>query len=332
MSEIIEHDKGDNEQVVAVGRDESPISMKVYQDIYHQITGRTEKIKQKYTDNILLDFSEIQQLHFKIMQLCEVHNVIARNEIITVFHEKERKEQFTSFEKFQSYNSNATKPTTDVVLKYNFSIMLAGLKNPQEYIVTARLSSRVALLNELEENAPSFMRGRIFGLSARHTAEISVEYADYVIARSFLEAFDEWIDGCKSTPENKFLEFLQDNSHVIPNILPLIMSAVLIYFCLEAVPVFLTSTAAEDWGRFIVIFGGAFYFVVTLAATAGVIIARAIDSIQTLSYLKLNKGDDKLISTFSKRNKSTFWRFLGGCTLTVTLGVISSNLSDFLLK
>lgn len=44
-------------------------------------------------------------------------------------------------------------------------------------------------------------------------------------------------------------------------------------------------------------------------------------------YLKLNKGDEKLISKFSDRNKLTLWRFLVGCVLTLLLGVASSKLA-----
>ena len=130
-------------------------------------------------------------MHFKIMQLCDVHHIIANNETISVFHEKERKEEFTSFDRFKKYNTNTASPTTSVVFKYNFSITPAGLSKPQEYIVAIRLSSRVALIKQAEEDAPPFMRGRFLNFVGDNTAEITIEYVDYVIARGFLEAFDE---------------------------------------------------------------------------------------------------------------------------------------------
>ncbi|MCS6236322.1 hypothetical protein G3495_14490 [Shewanella baltica] len=325
MSELIEYN--DKENVIVIGNEQFPISLKVYQDIYHQITGRTEKISKKYSDNILLDFSEIEQLHYKIMQLCDVHTVIANNEVISVFHEKERKEQFTSFERFKAYNSNATKPTISVVLRYNFSIILPDRKQTQEYIITIKLTSRVTMLQAMEEEIPPFMRGRFVSFADQHTAEVSVEYADYIVARSYLEAFDEWIEGCNSKQSNRFLDLAQAYSYVIPKALKLLMSSVLIFYCLKSVPTFLSSTSPQDWGRFFVIFGGAFYFVISISETSGRIIEKSIDSIQLMSYLKLNKGDEKLISKFSERNKSTIFRFIGGCVLTLILGVISSKLS-----
>jgi hypothetical protein len=145
VSEIIEHSDSGNGTVVRVGESQSPVSVKVYQDIYHQITGRTEQVRKRYSENILLDFSELEQMHHKVMQLCDIHNIVAKNETISVFHDKERKEQFTSFERFRAYNANTTSPTVNIVLKYNFSIIPAGLERPQEYVVSIQLERVIDL-------------------------------------------------------------------------------------------------------------------------------------------------------------------------------------------
>jgi len=190
LSEIVEHRDQGSGRILRVGDTNSSVSVKVYQDIYHQITGRTEQIRKRYSDNLLIEFPELEQLHIKVMQLCDVHNVVASNETVSVFHDKERKEQFTSFERFRAYNANAASPCVNVVLRYNFSVIPAGLQKPQEYVVSIRLTSRVALLQQAEEDAPPFMRSRIISFMSENTAEVTVDYADYVIARGFIEAFD----------------------------------------------------------------------------------------------------------------------------------------------
>lgn len=227
MSDIIEHNDSEQGDVVRVGESQSPVSLKTYQAIYHQITGRTEQVRKRYSENLLIDFSELKQLHHKVMQLCDVHHVIARNETISVFHEKERKEQFTSFERFEAYNSSTTSPTVNIVLKYNFSLTPAGVKRAQEYVVTIRLTSRVAAIKQLENEAPPYMRGRFFGLMVGNTAEVTVDYVDYVIARGFLEAFDEWVGGCKTAPKNRCLHFLRLHSHHIPEAAQLLIAGLL---------------------------------------------------------------------------------------------------------
>lgn len=329
LSELIEHcDNGNGgEQTIQLSELSTPVSLKVYQDIYHQVTGRTEKIAQRYSDNLLIEFSELEQLHHKIMQLCDIHNVVANNEVISIFHEKERKQQFTSFARFRSYNSNATRPTTSIALKYNFSIIPSGLPHPQEYVVTIRLTSRVAAINQLENEAPSFMRGRFFSFMLENTAEVSVEYADYIIARGFLEAFDEWIKGCNATPKIEWLDFLRRWTQHLPWIISTVMVFLLGVYAIQAIPEFFGKELnAEVAARFIVIYSIAAYILITLGNTAGGMIEDAIDSYPILSYLNLNRGDAKLIDEFKGRKTKVVYKLIRGAVLTIVLGVISAKL------
>ena len=59
----------DNQPTLEIGGRGNLISPKVYQSIYNQITGRTEKTSQTYDDNILVGFDELKQLHVKILQI-----------------------------------------------------------------------------------------------------------------------------------------------------------------------------------------------------------------------------------------------------------------------
>lgn len=331
MGTIIEHGDSGNGDVLRVGDTSAPVSLKVYQDIYHQITGRTEQIRKRYSDNILMEFPELEQLHHKIAQLCDVHHVIAQNESISVFHDKERKEQFTSFERFRTYNSNTANPTVSVVLKYNFSIIPAGIKKPQEYVVTVRLSSRVAMLQQAEEDAPPFMRGRVISFLSDNTAEITVEYADYVVARGFLEAFDEWIRGCKSAPKVKWLRRLQRWSHLVPSLFRTLMVLVITWFALGDLPEFFKENSVpESWAKFLVTYAGAAYILVSLSNSVGHLLEEAIDTYPTLSYLKLNRGDAKVIDEFEGRKNSSIIKLISGAVFSIVLGIISSKLEKLL--
>lgn len=330
MTDIIEHTDAGNGRFVRVGEAQSQVSLKTYQDIYHQVTGRTEQIRKRYTENLLLGFSELEQLHHKIMQLCDVHKIVARNETVSVFHEKERKEQFTSFERFRAYNANTSSPTVSVVFKYNFSIIPAEVEKPQEYIITIRLTSRVAILKQMEADAPSFMRGRFLGFLGGGTAEVTVEYADYVIARGFLEAFDEWITGCKCTPKNPTLNFLRRQSHHIPEIAQLAIAALVMFFSLQAAPtVFNTESSSLVWSRFFIVYIGGAYIAMKLTHMAAGLIEYAIDTFPEMSYLNLNKGDEKLIEQAKTDKPKAYFRLILGSIGTIALGVVASRLEKF---
>lgn len=266
-----------------------------------------------------------------MMQLCDVHKIVASNEVVSVFHDKERKEQFTSFERFRAYNTNAASPSVSVVLKYNFSLIPAGLERPQEYVITVRLQSREALVKQFEAEAPSFARGRVIGYVTGNTAEIKVEYADYVVARGFIEAFDEWIRGCKSNPDIPWLTWLQRRSHLLPRIGKASVALLVIIIALQTIPsVFGGGAPAETWARFLVIFLGGFYLLVNLTNAAFEFIEESIDSYAVLSYLKLNKGDDKLVEEFGRRNRRVVLKFIAASLVSIALGVVSSKLTNLI--
>ena len=331
MSEIIEHIDG-GEKPVMVGDSNSPIPLRVYQDAYRQITGRTEQIRKRYSNNLLIEFPELEQLNYKILQLCDVHNVVAKNEVVSVFHEKDRKEQFTTFEKFRNYNSNAASPTVNLVLKYNFSIIPAGLERPQEYVVTIRLTSRVAALQQLEDEAPSFMRGRFMSYLDNETAEVTIDYVDYVVARGFLEAFDEWIRGCKTIPNKNWLEFLRRWSNLAPHIMRLGAIVLIAYYMLGLIPTFFSEPLGSEKGaRFLIIFSAAIYIIISFAHAAGQIVEYVMDGYPILSYLKLNRGDSNLIDAFQNKTTKLIAKFVwASLVLPIILGLVVSKLDKLI--
>jgi len=330
LKDIIEQSDSPDTEVIEVGEEKTQISLKDYQALYHRITGRTEAIRKRYKENLLIDFQELEQIHFKIMQLCEIYNVVASNETITVFHEKERKEQFTSFDRFRAYNMGTASPTVNVVMKYNFSIVSNGVQKsqqPQEYVVTANLSSRVAILSEAAGEAPTFLSSAFFPLFSHRAAEISVQYVDYVIARGFLEAFDEWVSGCKSIPENPWLNRMKRWSHLVPGAISLFIVFIAIFFGVRSLPELLPSEAnLQDFARFILVYFGAIYSLAVLGNAAGSYVERALDSYPVMSYLKLNKGDDALIDKFRSGQKSIGLRFVAGSLVTIFLGILATKI------
>jgi hypothetical protein len=326
VGELIEHGD-DGSSVVRIGgaNGEASVSLKVYQDIYHQVTGKTEEIRKRYTDNLLIDFSEIEQLHHKILQLCDVHRVVARNETISIFHDQERKEQFTSFERFKAYNTNTASHTVSVVLQYSFSIIPGGLNKPQEYSVEVRLSSRIAEIQEIERDAPPFVEGGFFGFMAGPTAEVRVSYVDYVIARGFIEAFSEWVKGCRTTPTNKWIKALQAKTNYFPDFGRQLTMIGIAYFALGAVSEF-DLTKQETVVRFFIIYFTAFHALGYVGAHAFKMAAQVIDSHVEISYLYLNKGDKKLIEDYSDRKTGRIIKSVGAAVVAVILGIVAAKL------
>lgn len=329
LSNIIEHSDSGNERTIRVGDSRLSVSIKDYQAIYHQVTGRTEQIRKRFPEHLLITLEEIVQLNYKILQLREVHTVVADNTVVSLFHEKERKEQFTSFERFLKYNSGAISPTVNIVIKYNFSIIPGELERAQEYVVTVRLTSRVAVMRELaSENIPG--GPYLFRLMGASPAEITIDYVDYVIARNFLGAFEEWVKGCDASPRLPWLEALQRRSHFIPIAAQLLTAGLITWFALGAIPAFFADNFIEGmWARFFVIYIGGAYILISLAGMMGNFLEGAIDGYPILSYLNLNRGDEKLINEFKSRRQKSIVKILLSWAVLIGLGVISSKLAIF---
>ncbi|WP_433977492.1 hypothetical protein [Erwinia sp. E_sp_B01_9] len=306
MSIVIDNSgESDNENGGLTNSRDINSSLQIYQQMYQHITGRSENMKQICSDNLLIDMQEIKQLHFKINQLRNIHNIIAQNETVTVFHAKERKEQFTSFEKFEIYNSSTTSPTLNVILKYNFAILPTGRVTPNQYTVTLKINSRIAWQKQMEEDAPPFMRGRFISFMLADAAEIDVEYADYVVARTFIEAFKEWTEGC-SRASNSFnlMNKLQFISHYIPSFFKFIFSLSIVLLAMNSVELFVNESASpEKIAKFSIIFFSCFFIFSSVARFLGSNIEGVIDRYVPLSYLKLNKGDERLIEEYVKKKR-----------------------------
>jgi len=304
-----------------------PLSIKDYQNIYHQITSRTENIEKLYSENYTLSFGDVEHLHHKIKQVIDIHHVVAMTESITVFFLKDRKEQYSSFERFSLYNPNLVSPVVNILLEYNISLVVPCTCKPQTYKITVNIGSRVGLLKKLEEDDPDmpwFIRSRIFG----PTIKAHIDYVDYVVARTFLDGIDEWVSGCKKNIISNYIKIFKKCSDIVPEIFENSMALVIIIVAfMNSNRIVSQNVISQDTVRYCLMFVASFFIFCPLAMRFGITIERLIDSYQPLSYLSLNKGDENLIKEFEKAQKKTLWYVIINVVATVLLGIISSRIA-----
>lgn len=334
MTNILEHNSKHEDQTILVGdkNEEHHVSLKAYQDIYHQITGKTEEISKRYRDSICLEYSDLEELNIKIEQICDIYTVVALTTTVTIYHEKERKEIFTSFDRFRKYNSSSVSPTNSILLKYNFSILPSRLNKTQEYVVTIRLTSRVSTLRELERESHPFMRGSYTYMMSSDTMEVTVQYVDYIIARTFMEATDEWLEGLNKTEENKIIKSIQGRTEYISIYGKLIIATVCSYFLYISVGKLLQIDNNIILTKLFIVSIMGIYSILTIS---NIIFSKISDNINystALSYLKLNKGDNKIISEYKSKNNKKIFYFLLNAILAIILGVIASLISTVVNK
>ncbi|WP_323641377.1 hypothetical protein [Pectobacterium carotovorum] len=185
-------------------------------------------------------------------------------------------------------------------------------------------------MKQMREDAPNFIRGRLLGFMYGSTADISVEYADYVIARGFIEAIQEWIDGCnKSKSKLKVLQYLQGISHLLPGTLSFINGVIITFYFFKNTKTSLSENPLPlDALQYGILFFSSFMLTSKIASFLGGALEDAIDRYSPLSYLYLNKGDERVINDYKYENSKGMLRISITILSTIILGVISSLIAN----
>ena len=306
------------------------VALDLYFKIHDKVNARSEEISKSYKENILVKFEDVRELHNKILQsIKSLHP--ARNNLgirISVSHNEGESEKFNSFEEFEKHNVTSPNPTSNIMMRYVFTLFDAETKQFETYKVTGVIGSRVAQLKEIEKEAPSFISGAIISSMVTTTAKITIQYEDYVKARHFTAMFDEWVKGCEVSNNVDFINTLKKFTHLIPRVGKLLVYVLLAMFTANAIDIHLITNDLSV--KFIVVYASVFVVVGGLAETFLRKIETSIDSYLALSYLCINKGDAKLIKEYSDRNKSSIvWASISfACTLG--LGVFTNSVYDLI--
>lgn len=200
-----------------------PVSLQLYQAIYNDITGKTEKITDTYGRYFDLTLNDIANLGQRINQFCEQFHIQDQSAAITIFHIKGSKERFSSFERLNTYNTGNTSPIERILIEINFLIVLPRAQRPQCYTVKITLASGIAILEKHKDQIPFGIPPHVLVRTVqKDTAVIATEYVDYMVARGMSELFREWLSSLPEKPTSKALEWFQSVSHIIRQFVTLI--------------------------------------------------------------------------------------------------------------
>jgi uncharacterized membrane protein len=327
MSGEIVDQNNDETGIVSVA--DQPVSMKVIQSIYNEITGKTEKIGRSLSDDHDIDLGALKQLNHKINQMLEQYNVVGKNCSVTLYHVDDCKNQYSSFERFELYDSSSMSPCENIQLEYNFLIVLPETKQPQSYKITVNLHSRVALKKKVESEHG--MSRRIIRIIARRTGQYDIEYVDYTVARNFQTAIDQWYSSVVKGKENKIVQFLQDKSEHFNSIFRILTVAILSFAIFKNVE----SLIGELPTLQSVFLAGVFsfsliYLLGMIAFKLGSFTERSIDGHQAISGLRLNIGDKNAFESFGNSNSKSLKSAVWSTVLVVVINVFSTYLSSLL--
>ena len=209
------------------------VSFQAVQDIYNEITKKTESLNKTFQLNHKTTINDIIQLNHKFEQTIEQYNVSSKNCSVTVYHTNDSKQTFSSFDRFKIYDSSNLSPIENVHVEYNFLILLPTGEKARNYKVVIDITSRSALISKMRKDANfpiAFSR-----FATAWTGRFHIKYVDYAVARSIYTALDQWFNGLEQTEASKFVKPIQNFSHFLPVIFE----------------IFLVSATSYAWWNFL---------------------------------------------------------------------------------
>lgn len=279
-------------------------SFKIAQALYNTVTGKTEKLSKRFSENYKIGMNDVFQLHAKFEQMCAQWNVIEKNENITIHHVNDNKETFSSIERFKVYDQSQTSPVESIVYEFNVLIQLNNTPKPQPYTITVRLGSKVAMHQKVKEEMSNRILFRLFRGGA---INVDIEYIDYVVARNMISTLDSWVSSIESTKTNKYLKYFQNFSHRFEDAFSVTLCMLALLASISSVGVFIDPQGSDqNLARFLLVSSGfilAFFF---LGKVLGGLVESGVDHISQISYIKINVGDERAILAASRDNKISF--------------------------
>lgn len=303
------------------------VSMKAVQQIYSEITGRTESLERAYKNNHSIGFDDLCQLDAKITQLHEQYNIVSKNCSVTLFHLDDKKQTFSSFERFKLFDRTTLSPVENIRIEYNFLIVLPQMRKPQSYKIEVNIHSRAAMMKRV--NGDVGLRSTMFyEFLAPNTAHVEIEYVDYTVARNFQGAIDGWF---KALPEHETgwlltpLKQLTGYSVFAFRLILVTTFLVSCYIHFSAVLSRISSSQTALFQAAAVTFGGMLLMSI-VSGKIGSVAAEAVKRVQCKSYVNLTRGDEIAFKVMNASNRLSWLKVVGSIVVAVGVKVLAAYL------
>ncbi len=307
------------------------ISMQVLQNIYNEITGGTEELNKGYDKDFQIEYSDLEQLNYKFEQIVEQYHIESKNCSVKIYHLDDTRETFSSFERFRIYNKSSTSPVESILLKYNFLIVLPKTRKPQSYTISVRVASRVAIIKKMRSDDHVWVAPRpILRLMRGQTAMVSIDYVDYAVARNFLILIEGWFDSLNTGKSPYFLKVLRRKSEYVTTLTKYALGGVAVSLIYERLPLYLPQGGGDllIFAKLVLIG----FVLIFIAYQAGKYLGQkseyALDELTELSFVKINKGDEKLIEEVKNDNRKIIIRAAVNFVVAVVIGVLASIIAS----
>ena len=136
---------------------------------------------------------------------------------------------------------------------------------------------------------------------------VEIEYVDYILARNILSTLDSWINEVELSKKSLGLLIAQRYSHWIPRFSSALMLIVSSTASFNLVDKMLIDNQSNTLlAKFLILTLSFVSVSIYIGTWLGKLIESSIDNIHELSYIFMNRGDEKLIANFNKKIKTGY--------------------------
>ena len=334
MTDIICNDDGDGGQVI-LGDETSQqaISFKLAQAFYSEITGKAEKISEKFVKSFVLTIDNIDQLHQRIIQSTTQYNVVSANVSFSVEYQNDSSERFSSIERFKTHAGAKGVPVEEVDISYNFLFILPGTQKPQEYRINIRLISRVVKLEDLREKTEDMpFSVPLWQYDNELTCRASIDFIDITVANSFMSVIKTWNSALDEVDTSAVLKKIRPYSRYLPALFKYGLLAAGVYYTYGVVDSYFVDSEPKTTAMFVLI---AFLFNFILwkfGLFAGRKSESHLDQLYEISFISFSGADKNLAKRCAAaKRKNTIFSI---CYLvgTFILGVLASGMANVIFQ
>lgn len=301
-------------------------SMQLFQQIYRDVTGKSEQLSKFYEINFHATWEDLESLYQRLEHILEQYNVVERSCFIRISYTDDSHEQFSSFDRARAYESGSMNIVESVTLEYRFLIVLPVAKKPQPYKLVVNLSSREGIREKARRHV-GLEADLLSMMFASRTGMTAIEYVDYAVARNFRTEVDKWFDGLNGAKANSIVLWLKRYSHHIPWLFKYGTAIVSGLFFLHQV------ISVSGYQRLFNVGLISFVSIFVLAGIAdrmGQVCERSIDQSQPLSYLDLTRGDKKLVAQHRRSKGFLILKSAIGFVVAVAANVAAAAIAHLI--
>lgn len=335
MTEVVEFEGYEDENnVVVIGNEKASekISFQLAQDFYNEFTGKSERLRELYSDPFILKLSHVEQLHHRLEQSTEQYNICSFHQTYSVNYVDDSSERFSSLERLKLHVGARGSAVEEVIIKYNILIVLPKTNRPQEYVISVRMASRVAKIESLRNKLESVpFEVPLHQFETANAASFNIEYVDSTVANALMSVIKNWFNTIDKNTIPSSVKTARKFSHFAPRLTKYSLLFLVSYYVYVSSDKFLSSSVDIKTA---VLFTLGSVLIAHLSIRLGMFFGKRIeynlDSIYEQSYINFSGADDNFVAKSSTKIKASKIKASAHLIASIVVGISCSLIANWI--